>query len=296
MIHIGRAGSNLGTFSESEVRQGLVTGRFSLTDLGWKEGMGNWAPLSQFPELTAPVPPPLPPSVTLDDDATPETPETADHAGLPWDSRLQAGSIATFAQTARMVLLNPGEAFLRMRVEGRLAGPLLYNAIGGWIGLIASALYAVLVARIQHPPPNPTQLQQMFALTPEKAILELKFVAVAGPFLVTASSVICAGIVHLLLMLTGGAKRPFHVTLRVFFFSYGSTQLLQLLPFCGSIAAPVWLMVSCIVGLAVAHGTTTGRTVATMVLFLAACGLCCIGIVFLAVGANYGALSSLTNQ
>jgi hypothetical protein len=101
--------------------------------------------------------------------------------------------------------------------------------------------------------------------------------------------------VHLLLMLTGGANKPFHVTLRVFCFSYGSAQLLQLLPFCGNLLAPVWMLVCCVAGLAVAHRTSTGRSVTAMVLFVGACFVCCMGFVLLVLGTNADALR-LLNQ
>ena len=38
-FHINRGGTNLGTFSEDEVRDGLRSGKFFGTDLGWREGM-----------------------------------------------------------------------------------------------------------------------------------------------------------------------------------------------------------------------------------------------------------------
>ena len=56
MIHVNRGATSLGAFSEEEVREGLRTGRFVPTDIGWREGMANWQPLSQFPELGAAAP------------------------------------------------------------------------------------------------------------------------------------------------------------------------------------------------------------------------------------------------
>ena len=52
MIHVNRGATSLGVFSEEEVREGLRTGRFAPTDIGWREGMATWQTLSQFPELT----------------------------------------------------------------------------------------------------------------------------------------------------------------------------------------------------------------------------------------------------
>src|ERR1700754_2186821 len=50
-IHVNRGGTNLGIFSEDEIRKGLGEGRFRGTDLAWREGMPSWQPLSQFSEF-----------------------------------------------------------------------------------------------------------------------------------------------------------------------------------------------------------------------------------------------------
>ncbi len=68
-IHVNRAGTTLGTFSDQEVRDSLGSGRFQGTDLAWKEGMAAWQPLSQFAEFAdvqpaagATITPPVPPA------------------------------------------------------------------------------------------------------------------------------------------------------------------------------------------------------------------------------------------
>jgi hypothetical protein len=61
MIHVNRGATNLGVFSEEEVRDGLGAGRFAPTDIGWHEGMANWEPLSQFPEFAEAAAPAVPP-------------------------------------------------------------------------------------------------------------------------------------------------------------------------------------------------------------------------------------------
>ena len=61
MIHVNRGATSLGVFSEEEVREGLRTGRFAPSDIGWREGMATWQPLSQFAEFAgtaSEVPPP----------------------------------------------------------------------------------------------------------------------------------------------------------------------------------------------------------------------------------------------
>ncbi len=257
MIHIGRAGTKLGSFSEFDVRRGLATGQFLLTDLGWKEGMENWAPLSQFPEFETPPPMPPLPGETMSGEATMPDADAVE-TGLPWDDRKQMGLVAAFTRTAQMVLFNTSEAFTRMRAAGSLASPLLYNLIGGWFGVVASGIYLVLTARMQEPPGNLTGMRALFYLSPAMAMKETQFLIVMGPVIVTVSTLAGAALAHLFLMLAGGANKAFHVTLRVFCFSYGSAQLLQIIPVCGNMLSPLWMLVCCIVGLAAAHGTTRG--------------------------------------
>jgi hypothetical protein len=53
MIHVNRSGQNLGIFDETRVREGLATGEFIGTDLGWQEGMPAWRPLSELESFGA---------------------------------------------------------------------------------------------------------------------------------------------------------------------------------------------------------------------------------------------------
>lgn len=53
---IGRDGNELGSFSENEVREGLTSGQFLPSDLGWQEGMASWSPLRElFPSQPPPI-------------------------------------------------------------------------------------------------------------------------------------------------------------------------------------------------------------------------------------------------
>src|ERR671936_1410383 len=104
MIHINRSGTNVGVFAEEDVREGLRTGRFIGTDLGWREGMPNWKPLSDFPEFGAPpvgeVPPPIAPPVTPAVSPTiQEATTTAPRPGLPWENRQARGFLNAFVET-----------------------------------------------------------------------------------------------------------------------------------------------------------------------------------------------------
>jgi hypothetical protein len=53
MVHVNRGATSLGVFPEEQIREGLRNRRFLPSDLGWREGMANWQPLSQFSEFAA---------------------------------------------------------------------------------------------------------------------------------------------------------------------------------------------------------------------------------------------------
>src|SRR6266542_90051 len=130
MIHVNRGATSLGVFSEEEVREGLRTGRFAPGDIGWREGMANWQPLSQFPELGSAAPAPPPPQIGAA--ATSET--AAPRSGLPWDERQTKGLFNAFIETLQIVLSRPAAAFTLMKRDGGLGEPLLYAIIGGTFG------------------------------------------------------------------------------------------------------------------------------------------------------------------
>src|SRR5205807_544384 len=141
MIHVNRGATSLGAFSEEEVREGLRTGRFVPTDIGWREGMANWQPLSQFPELgaAAPAAPPAQIGVGTTSEGA------AARSGLPWEHRQERGVFNAFVETLVMVLTKPGEAFTVMKREGGLGEPLLYAVIGSSFGVIIYCLFTLLL-------------------------------------------------------------------------------------------------------------------------------------------------------
>jgi hypothetical protein len=287
-IHVNRGGTTLGTFSEEDVRAGLRSGRFAGTDLGWREGMASWQMLSQFSEFAADIPsggPPPPPSAPPPSTITPasagstsETPTT--RSGLPWEQRQERGFVNAFIETLAMVLTRPSEAFTVMKREGGLAEPLIYALIGGCVGGFASFLFSLGLQSIG----LFSERRNAFAVMTGMGVGSVAFIILL-PVCIIIGLFIGAAVVHLCLMLVGGAKQSFETTFRVLAFSHGSTGLLQLIPVCGGLIAGVWgLVVNCI-GLARAHGTETGRAVLAVFLPL----IVCCGAIFL-IAMMFGAL------
>ena len=99
-FHINRGGTNLGTFSEDEVRDGLRSGKFFGTDLGWREGMATWEPLAQISEFAQETGPAVRPAHNRNSPGRHDYPEAtiAPRSGLPWDDRQQRGFFAPLSK------------------------------------------------------------------------------------------------------------------------------------------------------------------------------------------------------
>jgi hypothetical protein len=280
MIHINRSGASLGTFSEEDVREGLRTGRFIGTDLGWREGMATWQPLSQFSEFGAPAPGAGPPPVesTLPTIASPPAGSTsqtvAPRSGLPWDQRQERGIVNAFIATLQMVLSKPADAFTAMKREGGLGDPLIYALIGGSFGCVFYFIYNLAFKSFAMMPNRHNPLAHILG-----GIGSVFFIVLI-PVLIVIGSFIGAAIFHVCLMLVGGAKQSFETTFRVVCFSGGSVNPLLVIPFCGGFIVGIWKIVLYCIGLARAHETDTGRAVLAVLLPLI---VCCGGGFLLAI-------------
>ena len=278
MIHVNRGATSLGAFSEEEVREGLRTGRFVPTDIGWREGMANWQPLSQFPELGA-VATAAPPA-QIGASATSEA--AAPRSGLPWEHRQERGFFNAFVETLVMVLTKPGEAFAVMKREGGLGEPLIYALIGGCLGGIVSLLFSLGLQSVGFF----ADRHDTFAAMTGMGVGSIAFIILV-PLFIVIGLFIGSAIIHLCLMIVGGANHSFETTFRVLAFSQGSAGPLQIIPLCGGLIAGVWGLVCNCIGLAHAHETDTGRAVLAVFLPLIVCcgGGLLIAFMFGAMGA-----------
>ena len=166
-----------------------------------------------------------------------------------------------------MVLTRPAEAFTAMKREGGFGEPLIYAVVGASVGAIVSFLFSLVL-----------QSLGLFAEPPKRFRRHgrhgNRLDRIHYPCFRSPSSLACSSgprIIHLCLMIVGGANQPFETTFRVLAFTQGSTGVLQLIPVCGGVIAAVWgLVVNCI-GLARAHETDTGRAVLAVFLPVIIC-------------------------
>ena len=283
-FHINRSGTSLGTFSEDEVREGLRSGKFVGTDLGWREGMATWQPLAQISEFAQEMGPggaPSPQPQFSGGSAITPTATIAPRAGLPWDDRQQRGILRAFFDTLVMVLTKPAEAFTAMKREGGLGEPLIYAVIGGSIGGVIYFLYNFLLSSAQLFGSHENPIMQMMG----GGIRPLFFIILV-PLFITIGTFIGSGIFHLFLMIVGGAKQPFETTFRVVCFAGGSANPLLVIPICGGLIGGIWKIVLYCIGFARAHETDTGRAVLAVVLPVI---VCCGGALVLGMMLGLGA-------
>jgi hypothetical protein len=295
MIHVNRGAASLGAFPEQQVREGIRAGRFLRSDLGWKEGMTNWQPLSQFTEFTgdfatvapAEAAPPQTPAATPASAAT--STSASSGSGLPWERREALGFFNGFVQTVTMILTRPTEAFSVMRPAGGLSDPLLFGVIGGSIGAIVWILVSAAIHSFGWAAAFSQQgsFENLMGASFSGAMLVVRILVT--PIFITIGLFIWAGLVHICLMLLGGANKTFETSFRALSYAYGATALFCIIPCCGGLIALIWGLIADCIGISRSHGTDTGRAVIAVLLPII---VCCGGVFVVCVmlGVGVGAL------
>ncbi|MEI7864290.1 MAG: YIP1 family protein [Chthoniobacterales bacterium] len=278
-IHLNRAGQSLGQFTPTEVRDGYRSGRFLAGDLAWRDGMAMWKPLGEVIDELAPD---AGGEVIVEVAPTP--------TGMPWEHRSQKGFVNSLVETIRDVLFEPARTFAAMPPAGGLGAPLFFFVLMGTLGGLAGIFYQNVLHSISPAAGTPEQqaIAKMMAST-----MAIGGMIMVLPLLLAAGAFISAGLLHLALMLTGGAKKSFEATFRVACYAGGSTAVLQLLPVFGAILASVWNLALVVIGLSQVHGISRGRAcIAVLLPSLVCCGLVLFALIFLAAAVG-GAMHSL---
>ena len=166
-----------------------------------------------------------------------------------------------------------------------MMGPMLFALIGGCAGAIVSVLINLGLNSLG------------FMADQQNAMFGMGAVGDFGlrlhsplPVFVIVGIFIGSGILHLCLMIVGGARKPFETTFRVVCFSSGSTSLLSMIPFCGGLIAGVWNIVVEIIGVARSHEIETGKAALAVLLPIM---VCCGGLILLGILGGFSALSLL---
>ncbi|HEY8548853.1 MAG TPA: YIP1 family protein [Vicinamibacterales bacterium] len=217
--------------------------------------------MTEFGAPPGSFPPPVPPP----------PPTAGARTGPPWEGTGPA--VQRFIDTAKGVLLDPTTTFRNLRREGGLGGPVTYYLIGTLLSVVAQSVWqlAGLGSGFEQYGYGGGFLSSL----------------ILGAVAVLAGLFIGSGIVHLFLMLLGGARFPFEATLRTLAYAHGSAAPIGIVPFCGGFVAMIWGIIAAIIGLAQVHETSTGKAAgAVLIPFVLCCAL-------LAIFATAGVLAML---
>jgi hypothetical protein len=221
-------------------------------------------------EATSPPPPP----------ATPVPPSP-----IPWEDPSRTSVFERFAETVKLLTTRPGEAFSGMPPAGGIGSPLVYAILVSWIGIAAGVVWNVIFQGMWLPFMDLGDEAAIFAgFTAAWAV----GVILLAPILVIIGVFIAAAILHLMLVIVGGANRGFEATVRVVCYAQ-TAQLAGIIPFCGGIISTVWAIVLYVVGLATAHRTTHGKAILAIALPLVLCCAFFAALTFMGVLAGVAA-------
>lgn len=220
VIHIARDRQPLGQFSQEDVAEGLRSGRFLPTDLGWQEPMETWKPLSEFDFSSVEIPPldevPPVPELSL----PPAPPEPA------WERHEEIGYFQAVFQTIRQVFLEPAKTFRNLARTGGYLGPLMFCYAISVVCYLLSVLFATAWVYLLP--------ARALAFYQEKSAGDfLKHQTLLVPFMLGVYLVlpfITAGVYHLALMLFAKNHGNYEVTFRTNCYLSGALALLGAMP------------------------------------------------------------------
>lgn len=170
-------------------------------------------------------------------------------AYVPWEDRQRLGVFRAAWETIRVSFTRPQEFMERLPLEGGITDPLLFGMLMRSMvvvlyGVLAAGVYLIIAAATQDPFMLFQAGMQLFSIFLN--ILQW-----------TAFLFVIAGIIHLGVMVFGGA-RGYEATFRVY--AYGrTTDVLELIPIAGFFAAVGMRIYLYHLGLQPAHGISARK-------------------------------------
>ena len=210
-------------------------------------------------------------------------------ARSPWESDRD------FIGTAKEVITNPGGFFETMPVSGGMGSPLLFAFIAGTIGVIAGAVYG-LVLHVMNPAnflfPGGHRSGSPFLFL--SGGIGFVFQVFLGPIFVILGVFVSSAIYHAVLWILQSANETFEATFRVCCYAQ-AVSLLAIIPVCGGILGGLWAIVVLAIGFSKVHKVSllVGFAVVLIPIFLCCC---CFGSVCAALIGSFGGLNEVLHH
>jgi len=241
----------------------------------------------------APPTPPLPPPPPPAGGGFPPPPGGAPPDGLPWERRAELGFLNAFIETIKLFATNPAEAWRRTKEKGDYAEPLVFAILVSWIGIAISSVWSGLFGQAWTtllPPEMKEKLGSAFATNAGAILIQVGI----APVLVLIGLFVGAAIYHVSFMIVGATKDStagFEGTFRAV--SYASvSNLANVIPFVGGLAAVVWNLVLVVMGVVRLHRTTQGKAIAGVLIPLLLCCVCGVVAVVALIGGLAAAFAN----
>jgi predicted Zn finger-like uncharacterized protein len=202
----------------------------------------------------------------------------------PWERRSELGFWKGIYQTTKAVLISPEKMFHGLTLKGgygeATAFGLLVGSLGSMFGLFWLFLLMVGSGSVSDIP-----VSGQYTL----GMIFLGVIAVT-PVLVCIGIVINGALLHILLLLVGGAKNGFEATFRVVCYSQAA-HLLSIIPIMGGWIDGIWKLVVQIIGVREIHEMSYGKVIIAFLIpfFLLIFGI--VAIVILAFSSLSGSAS-----
>ena len=175
--------------------------------------------------------------------------KTVKSQGVAWEMRGSCLDVAAFWRTSKSILFRPSTVFSALDYDSGLGNSLVYLLIYGSLGQIIGR-YWITILDIH------SGIKQSNALD---NTLNFAGTMVLTPVIFFLLVLVAAGLVHLVLRILLTSRRPFSATFQVMAYASGAASVVNVVPFLGRIAVPLWASVLYLAGLSKAHHTSKTR-------------------------------------
>ena len=191
------------------------------------------------------------------DGQLPTTETSTPREQFPWPPGPDDSVLLAFFTTLTRSALSPTAFFRAMPVRGGLGAPVLFHLALGFVVAAISLFWNSISLLILEPADLTTWQTPGLSASPG-LLLIIEFLLSPLSFLIALF--LSAAIIHLMLLIVGGAREGFEATTRTLAFAY-SPLILAVVPTIGALVGLVWTTVNMIIGLREAHRTETWRPV-----------------------------------
>jgi hypothetical protein len=203
--------------------------------------------------------------------------------------------VSALFETIRESLLEPVSFFRRMAPSGGVGSPLFYGVLVGYIAQVVTSFYQMIIqgvlgSALAGSSEVPEAVQQIASQL--EGVGGFVTALLFGWIFVVIGLFVWSALVHVALLILGGAQRDYEASFRAVSYSQAA-QLFSVIPICGGVIGFVYVIVLNVIGLSEVHGIGRGKAAAAVLLPLFFC--CCCGIlgILLIAGAIGGVVGAL---